>query len=104
MSDTLLIVALGAAFISSLRTDEDEVDGLESVISRIWALADFTDSEREDASRLSGLRATGRLRLLSREREWLDRDLEAFDRDPRALIKTTVGRFSGSMKETFRAT
>jgi hypothetical protein len=54
--------------------------------------------------RLSVLTSVDRVRLLSREREWLGRDFEVLGRDLRASIKTTVGRVRGSMKVTSFAT
>ena len=83
------MVALGANWVSSRSVGVD--------------LVCFTllFSDRGD---LSVLTCTERLRLLSREREWVERDLDGFDRDPRVLMKTRVGRVRGSMNVTCFAT
>lgn len=72
------------------------------VISWRGTLDLSSESGRRDR-RLSDLMVAGRGRLLSRERG-LGRDLELLDREPRALIRTTVGRVRGSMKVIFWAT
>lgn len=102
------MVALGANCVSSSRA------GVGAVLGACIMVLLFSDtrgdllagSDKRDivSRRLSTLTSMERLRLLSREREWLGRDFEVFGRDPRALIKTTVGRVRGSMKVTSFAT
>jgi hypothetical protein len=117
ISETRLMVALGANCVSSSRVSVGVVVVVGAVVAVLgvgFMLALFSDTrgglvaeadECGNVSRqLSVLTNIERVRLLSREREWLGRDLEVLRRDPRASIKTTVGRVRGSMKVTSFAT
>lgn len=102
------MVALGANCVSSSGA------GVGDVLSACFRVFLFSDTRGDllagsdkrcmVSRRLSALASTGRLRLLSREREWMGRDFEVFDRDSRALIKITVGRAPGSIMVTSFAT
>lgn len=117
ISETRLMVALGANCVSSSRVSVGVVVVVGAVVAVLgvgFMLALFSDTrgglvaeadECGNVSRqLSVLTSIERVRLLSREREWLGRDFEVLRRDPRASIKTTVGRVRGSMKVTSFAT
>lgn len=119
ISETRLMVALGANCVSSSRVSAGVVvvvvvGAVVAVLGVGFMLALFSDTRGDlvaeadecgNVSRqLSVLTSIERVRLLSREREWLGRDLEVLRRDPRASIKTTVGRVRGSMKVTSFAT
>ena len=117
ISETRLMVALGANCVSSSRVSAGVVVVVGAVVAVLgvgFMLALFSDTRGDlvaeadecgNVSRqLSVLTSIERVRLLSREREWLGRDLEVLRRDPRASIKTTVGRVRGSMKVTSFAT
>lgn len=117
ISETRLMVALGANCVSSSRVSVGVVVVVGAVVAVLgvgFMLALFSDTrgglvaeadECGNVSRqLSVLTSIERVRLLSREREWLGRDFEVLRRVPRASIKTTVGRVRGSMKVTSFAT
>lgn len=102
------MVALGANRVSSSRV------GIGDVLGACFMVLLFSDTRGDLVAgsdkrcmvsrRLSALTSAGRLRLLSREREWMGRGFEVFDRDSRALIKITVGRAPGSVMVTSFAT
>ena len=104
------MVALGVNCVSSSRVEVGVMAWFGAVLAAGIMLFLFSDTrgdlvaEADECGnvsrRLSVLTSMERVRLLSREREWLGRDFEALDREPRASIKTTVGRVRGSMKVT----
>lgn len=108
------MVALGADCVSSSRAGVVVGVGVGAVLGACFMVLLFSDTRGDLVAasdkrcmvsrRLSALTSAERLRLLSRGREWLGRDFEVFDRDSRALIKTTVGRVPGSMMVTSFAT
>lgn len=106
------MVALGATCVSSSRAGAGV--GIGAVLGACFMVLLFSDTRGDLVAesdkrcmvsrRLSALTSIERVRLFSREREWLGRDFEVFDSDPRALIKTTVGRVPGSVMVTSFAT
>lgn len=110
------MVALDATCVSFSRAGAGAGvgDGIGAILGACFMVLLFSDTRVDLVAgsdkrcvvsrRLSALASTERWRLLSCEREWLGRDFEVFDSDPRRLIKTTVGRVPGSMMVTSFAT
>lgn len=112
ISETRLMVALSANCVSSSRAGVGA--GIGAGLGACFMVFLFSDTRGDlfagsdkrciVSRRLSALTSIERVRLLSRPRLWLGRGFEGIDRDPRALIKTTVGRVPGSMIVTSLAT